>query len=66
MVLEKLPKNMKFLQIICYRIENKSDKIKKCFIKNNKTNEEKEIRTDILIIATGYTYTRFTCTKNWL
>lgn len=35
------------------KIENKHDKISKVFFKDNKTNEERGIDTDLLIIATG-------------
>jgi len=53
-VYEALPKNIKILtDNILTGIECKSGKIYKIFLKNNKTNEEKELLTDMLIIATG-------------
>ena len=53
-VFETLNKNISvFTDHIATRIESKSGKIYKVFLKNNKTNEEKELPTDILIIGTG-------------
>lgn len=53
-VLEELSKNIDILtDHIVTKIESKSGKIFKVFLKNNKTNEEKELLTDILIIGTG-------------
>jgi len=53
-VCEALPKNVKvFTDYIVTRIESKSGKIYKVFLKNNKTNEEKELLADILVIGTG-------------
>jgi NADPH-dependent 2,4-dienoyl-CoA reductase/sulfur reductase-like enzyme len=53
-VCEALPKDVDvFTDHIVTKIESKSGKIYKVFLKNNKTNEEKELSTDILIIGTG-------------
>ncbi len=38
---------------IATKIESKSGKISEVFIKNNETGEEKNIKTDLLVIATG-------------
>lgn len=38
---------------IATKIESKSGKISEVFIKNNETEEEKNIKTDLLVIATG-------------
>jgi NADH oxidase (H2O2-forming) len=38
---------------IATRVESESGTIKKVFVKNNETGEEKEIETDFMIVATG-------------
>jgi len=53
-VYEALQKNVKiFTDYIVTRVETKSNKIYKVFLKNNKTKQEKELLSDILVIATG-------------
>jgi len=42
-----------FTGYLAIKIESKDRKIKKIFIKNNKTSEEKTVDTDLLIIAAG-------------
>ena len=54
LVFEKISSNIKiFTNHIATRIESQSDRIKSIFIKNRETNEEFEIKTDLLVIATG-------------
>ena len=53
-VYQAIPKNVEFFtNNIVTKIESKSGSIHKIFIKNNKTDEVKEIQADILIIGTG-------------
>lgn len=53
-VYEALPENVNiYTDNIVTKIESKAGKIHKVFFKNNKTNEEKELVADLLIIATG-------------
>jgi len=53
-VCEELPKNVDILtDYFVTGIDDKSKRIYKVFLKNNKTNEEKELLTDFLFIATG-------------
>ena len=53
-VLEELSKSVNiFTDHIVTKIESKSGKIYKVFLKDNKTNEEKQLPADILIIGTG-------------
>lgn len=53
-VLEKISKYVNVLtDHIVTRLESKSGKINKVFIKDNKTGEEKLIESDLMIIATG-------------
>ncbi len=53
-VQDEISTNVKLLtNNIVTKIENKNGKISKVFLKNNKTNEEYDIDTDLLIIATG-------------
>ncbi len=53
-VYEDLPKNVDiFTDYIVTRVESKSNRIYRLFLKNNKTNEEKELFTDLLVIGTG-------------
>ena len=53
-VFKDLSKNVKiFTNHIATKIESKSGKINEVFIKNNETGEEKNIKTDLLVIATG-------------
>ena len=44
---------MLYTGYLAIKIESKDRKIKKIFIKNIKTSEEKIVDTDLLIIATG-------------
>ena len=54
MVLKKIPENVDiFTNHLASEIKTKENKIKSVIIKNNENNEEKEIETDLLIIATG-------------
>ena len=51
---EEISKNVQILtNHLAIKIESKNGRICKVFIKNNNTKEEKDIDTDILIIATG-------------
>jgi NADH oxidase (H2O2-forming) len=51
---EKIPGKIKlFTNHLAIKIESKNGKISKVFIKNNETDEEQNIDTDLLIIATG-------------
>ena len=51
---EKILSRVKlFTNHLAIKIESKNGKIRKVFIKNNETNEEQNIDTDLLIIATG-------------
>ena len=51
---EEISKNVTlFTNSLATKIESKNGKINQIFIKNNETNEEKKIDTDLLIIATG-------------
>ncbi|MGF3553885.1 MAG: FAD-dependent oxidoreductase [Thermoplasmatota archaeon] len=53
-IYENLSKNIDiFTNNLVTKIGSKSGKIYKLFIKNNKTNEERELPVDLLIIATG-------------
>ena len=53
-VYDGLPKNVDiFTDYIVTRVESKSNRIYRLFLKNNKTNEEKELFTDLLVIGTG-------------
>ena len=53
-VYDGLPKNVDiFTDYIVTRVENKSNRIYRLFLKNNKTNEEKELFSDLLVIGTG-------------
>ena len=53
-VFESFPKDVNvFTGNIVTKIESKSGKISKVFLKNNKTNEEKELPTDMLVIGAG-------------
>jgi NADH oxidase (H2O2-forming) len=51
---EQIPKNVDiFTNYIVTRIGNKSGKIYKVFLKNKKTNEEKELPADLLVVGAG-------------
>lgn len=50
---ELIKKIMIFTNHIAIKADNKNEKIEKVIIKNNENSEEKEIKTDLLIIATG-------------
>jgi NADH oxidase (H2O2-forming) len=53
-VFDEISKNIEILiNHIATRIESKNGKISKVLVKNNETGKEKDINTDLLIIATG-------------
>ncbi len=54
LILKELTSNVTLhLNSLATKVQNKDKKINKVVVKNNETGEEKEIDTDLLVIATG-------------